>query len=197
MDDPIRTGFQSKYFFDPHYRRMSVGRDLAEEEYLKSQEEESKVKKIPPNEENDPDPGKATHEKLHQLVEQSKAPLLKVTTAIPLNPFPNKVIVDIHKVTIVYTYFFFSEQIHSVFVKDISDVLVETSWFFSTLKIIDVGYTENSIDVNYLTTDDAKKARKVIQGLIVAHKQGLDLSKYELPDLSQKLEELGRAERSI
>ncbi len=201
MEPQQTKGFHSKYFYDPSYRRFRMGRDLAEEELVKSREEVPPHERMPPKQgsphENRPTPEKTTHQKLHKLVEQSKSPLLRVKTAVPFNPFPDKLIVDINKVTIIYKYFFFSEQIHSVFVKDISDVLVETSWFYSTIKIIDVGYTENSIDINYLTTQDAIKARKVIQGLIVAHKHGLDLSKYEESDLAIKLEELGRAEKAV
>jgi len=76
-------------------------------------------------------------------------------------------------------------------------VLIETGWFWSKLKIIDIGYTEESIDVCYLKTKDAVRARKIIQGLVVAHKNGIDLSKYEQPDLPEKLEVLGKAEKAV
>lgn len=202
MEPNKSKGFQSRYYTSPFYRRLIVGRDLAEEEFLKktlddsSQRDRSPPKQSVPQEDK-PSLEKLTSQKLNRLVEQSKDPLLKVKTSIPFNPFPHSIIVDLNKVTIIYRYFFFSEQIHSVFVKDISDVLVETSWFFSTLKIIDVGFTENSIDINYLSTEDAILARKVIQGLIVAHKHGLDLARYQESDLAQKLEQLGKAERAI
>lgn len=177
--EPVRwRGFQSKYFLSTFFRRFSVERDLVEKQLLKKD-------KSPPN------------EKLDNLVEKSRAPLLKIQTAIPLNPFPDKVIIDVNKVTIIYKYFFWSGQIHSVFIKDISDVLVETGWLWSTLRIIDVGFTENSIDVGYLKTDQAVRARKIIQGLIVAQKNGVDLSKCDTTNLVEKLEQLGKAEKSI
>jgi hypothetical protein len=198
MDPKAPTGFQSKYFYDSHFRRNAMGRELAEEEFIKKTSDAQKTDKSPPKQEGQkPPPEKTTTQKLDKLVEQSKAPLLKIQTAVPLNPFPNKVIVDINKVTIIYKYFFLSKQVHSVFVKDISDVLVETSLFYATLKIIDVGYTDNSIDINHLSTEDAVHARKVIQGLIVAHKHGLDLSKIETANLVEKLAELGKAEKYI
>ncbi len=196
MGDPVRTGFQSKYFYNPAFRRQSLGKDLELEEELLSRKSLPNKDRSPPKQNAPEDkltPEEATEQKLDKMVEQSRSNLLYIKTAIPFNPFPHKVIVDIHKVTIIYKYFFFSEQVHSVYIKDISDVLIETSWIFSTLKIVDVGFTDNSIDINYLTRGDAVMARKIIQGLIVAHKNGLDLSKYESPDLSKKLEELGRA----
>ncbi len=194
MDNPTRVGFQSRYFYDPLFRRQTAVRESLDEE-LKNNLEAADRHKPAKSQGDKPksSPEQVTQQKLNQLVEQSKDPLLEIKTAVPLNPFPHKVIVDIHKVTIIFQYFFYSKQIHSIYVKDISDVLIETSLFFSTLKIIDVGYTDNSINVNYLSTEDAHKARRMIQGLIVAHKTGLDLSKYLAPDLPKKLEELGKS----
>lgn len=179
-------GFQSKYFLNHLFRRQTVERMLAEERIHS-----------PPKKEEAPSPEKLTSEKLDDLIEQSQAPLYRMKTAIPLNPFPDRVIIDVNKITVIYKYFFWSEQIHSVFIKDISDVLVETGLFWSTLCLIDVGFTENSIDIKYLKTREAVKARKVIQGLIVAHKNGLELTKYTGEDLMEKLEELGKAEQAI
>lgn len=176
-------GYQDRYFYDPFFRRFLYGRAQLEDVKLSKD-------KSPPEE-------KEAAPKLGELADKTHGPILKIETVIPLNPFPHKVIVDFQKVTIIYWYFFFSKQIHSVFVKDISDVLVETGWFFSTLKIVDVGYTENSIDVHYLSTKDAIKARKVIQGLIIAHKNNIDLSKHEFSDLCAKIEEIGEAEEGI
>lgn len=184
-----RIGYQARYYFDPLFRRLKIDRDIKEEESLK------KDKSPPDNSQLNTE--KQSSQKLEDLIENSKVALLKIKTAIPLNPFPDKVIVDINKVTIIYQYFFSSEHIHSISIKDISDVLVETGLFFSTLKIIDVGFTENSIDINYLKTKEAIRARKLIQGLIVAHKNGIDLSKNEFSNLCAKLEDLGNAEETV
>lgn len=184
------SGFQSRYFLSPLFRKLFLNRSLSDEE-LTYNKDRSPANHSPPN---PPKENEQHDQKLNDLVEQSRNPLFTFQTAIPLNPFPDKVTIDINKVNIIYRYFFSSEHIHSVSIKDISDVLVETSWFFSTLKIIDVGFTENSIDVNYLKTNEAVKARKIIQGLIVANKSGVDLSKCDISDLIEKLEELGKAE---
>lgn len=180
-------GFHSRYFHYPLFRKASFARSVANDEFL------SKKSEVPSN--NGPPPENGQHtQKLTDLVEQSKNSLLSIKTAKPLDPFPNRVVVDINKVNIIYRYFFSSEHIHSVAIKDISDVLIETGIFFSTLKIVDIGFTETSIDIEYLRTRDAIKVRKIIQGLIVANKSGIDLSKCEFPNLTNKLEELGKVE---
>lgn len=187
MTSHPKTGFQAR-FLNPLYRGLSLDRTiLAEEELLKRAAERN----TSPNH----DPPKIDHkqqntERLEDLIDKTQ-PLLRIRTSIPLDPFPNEIVIDANKVSIIYRYFFASENIHSVFIKDISDVLVETSLIFSTLKIVDVGFTENSIDINYLKTKDALKARRIIQGLVVAQKNGIDLSKCEQSEIADKVEELG------
>jgi len=181
-----RTGFQAR-FLSPFYRKLFLDRNVADEEELLNRD------KGPPQ--DDPLQDGQNTKKLTDLVKSSQQPLLQIRTVIPLDPFPNEIIIDINKVNIIFRYFFFSRHIHSVFIRDISDVIVETGIIFSTLKLVDVGFTENSIDIKYLSTKGAIRARRIIQGLVVAHKNGIDVSKYEFSDLSEKLEELGKAEQ--
>lgn len=180
-----RTGFPLK-FLDPFYRKLFLDRRAADEELVKNN--------LNPSNNGPPEEKVDNTEKLMDLVEKSREPLLQIKTIIPFNPFPDEIIIDINKVNIINRYFFWSRHIHSVYIKDISDVIVETGLIFSTLKIVDVGFTENSIDIKYLSTGGAIKARKIIQGLVVAHKNGIDPSKYEFSDLSDQLEELGKAD---
>lgn len=133
-------------------------------------------------------------ERLDRLVEKSQKILLKITTVFPFTLFPDDVIIDPQKVNIIKREFFFSERIHSVFIRDISDVFIDTSIIFAGLRIIDRGFTENSIDINFLWRDEAIKARRIIQGLVVAHRQGIEMDKIETVNLIKKLEELGKTE---
>lgn len=77
--------------------------------------------------------------------------------------------------------------------KDILDVFIDTSIFFSTLRIVDRGYSEDIIEVHYIKNKDAKRLRSIIQGLIAAHRQQLDLTKINPDEIAYKIEELGKA----
>lgn len=176
----LKTGFQAK-FLDPIYRRLFLDRQL-------QALQDNNPQIITPDTSNDA--GKDT-QKLDDMVKMCEKPLLKVKTVFPFVLFTDEVIVDINKVSVIYRNFFFSKQIHSVLIKDVSDVVVETSLLFATLKIVDVGYTDNSIDINYLKRSDGTKARKVIQGLVMAQKHNVDLTKVDHGDLLGKLESLG------
>jgi len=132
------------------------------------------------------------NQKLDDLALKSDYVLLKVSTFWPFTLFVNHIIVDPYKVNIIFREFFWSEHIHSVMIKDILDVVVETSVFFATVRIVDQGYIENTIDVAYLKKGDALRLRKIIQGLIIAHRQAVDLSVLSSSDIRSKTEEMGK-----
>lgn len=128
------------------------------------------------------------------MVETSTSPIFRLSTVSPFVLFPDHIHIDLNKVTIIFNYFFKSQHIHSVFIEDISDVYVETSLLFASLSIADKGYIENEIRVQYLPRDQAVQARRLIQGLIIAKRQGINLIALQrTPQLIEKLEELGEA----
>lgn len=133
-------------------------------------------------------------QKLDQLVITSQQTLLNIKAVWPFDFFPNEVCIDVNKVSIIQRGFL-AERRHSVFIKDISDVFIDTSIFFSSLNIVDIGFTENLIQINYLKKDDAKLARRIIQGLIVATKKDIELSKMNKEDLLKQVEELGKIQQ--
>ncbi len=131
--------------------------------------------------------------KFQGLPKSTNRVLYKLKAVILFDLFPDELIIDIDKVTIVYKYFFASEQIHSVKIGDISDVLVETSPFLSVLKIVDRGFVENSINIEHLITEQAMKARRIIQGLIIIKERGVDLTPFSNEEIIEKAEELGKS----
>jgi hypothetical protein len=133
-------------------------------------------------------------EKFEQLVEKSIVPLYTISTIFPFQFFPKHVMVDLNKVSIVNNLFFFSKRRHSIFIEDVTDVYTDTNLFFATLSIVDRGFIENEIKIPYLHKSEAIKMRRIIQGLLVAHRQKVDLSKLEgTPQIVVKLEALGES----
>ncbi len=139
-----------------------------------------------------PSKEKVATKKLEDLAGKADNVLLKVTTFWPFTLFVNDIIIDPYKVNIIFREFFWSEHIHSVMIKDILDVVVETSVFFATVRIVDQGYIENTIDIAYLKRDDAIMVRKIIQGLVIAHRQAVDLSVLSSSHIRQRAEEMGQ-----
>jgi hypothetical protein len=74
----------------------------------------------------------------------------------------------------------------------IRDVDVEMGPFFAKLTILPDGYPSKPLIVKYLRRKDAYKARSVIQGLMLAKRNSIDLHKVNDNDLVGKLEMLGK-----
>ncbi len=179
------SGFQAKYL-DPVQRRLFLDKKAQIPQEANPAQEFTQEQIL---EENATDRDET--QKLDEMVQVCEEPLIQIKTVFPFVLFPNEVIVDIIKVSIVYGNFFASKQIHSVLIKDISDIVVETNLFFATLKIIDIGYTDSTIDINYLKKTEGDRVRKVIQGLVMAHRHGVNLTQVDTENLLEKLESLG------
>ncbi len=174
--------------FEPNHKPFSLSQNTS----AKSKIPEPEIQKIKEAASKDSEKeDEKSKLKLDGLLDRSSKVLIKVTTIFPFVLFPQHVIVDANKINIVKTTFFFSEHVHSVFIKDISDVVVETDLFFATLKIIDTGYTENSINISFLPKDEAQKAQRIIQGLVISAKEGVDLSILDEANLAEKIEQIG------
>lgn len=142
--------------------------------------------------------GEKQKERLDELVDKSTKVLYRAkSSAIPVDISPREVIVDLTKVNVVHNELFSSRRVHSIFIKDISDVFVDSTFMRATLIIVDEGFIDNKITVPNLKKEDAKHLRRIIQGLVVAIKNEVDLSVIDDDNLRDKIEELGKAHEKI
>ena len=128
--------------------------------------------------------------KFFGLLNKSEKMVARFKNIVPF--FRGEVVIDTAKITFIHRPFFFSERIHSISVKDISDVYVDTAPFFGTLNVVDVNFTENLVSLNWFWKRDAEKARRIITGLMAASKEQVDLKNIEDDALDEKLEEIGK-----
>lgn len=136
--------------------------------------------------------------KLDELVEKSSHELLCVKSAFPFNLFPDELIIDANKVSIIYRQFLAAEQIRTIIIKDIEDVWVESIPFFATLKIKSVRAIElDIIVIRNLTKNDAVKAQRLIQGLMLSEQQEVELAEVNKENLDEKMEKLGKADSIV
>lgn len=130
--------------------------------------------------------------KFDSLVRGCRRMLFRISAIFPFDLFPDEIIIDECKVSVVFREFFFSDDIHSINIEQIRDVDVETGPFFAKLQIVPDGYPSKPLIVRYLSKKQAYRARSIIQGLMVAKRNNIDLGKIDEPDLAGKLESLGR-----
>jgi hypothetical protein len=84
---------------------------------------------------------------------------------------------------------FLSSQTHSVDIKDISNVLIESSPFFATLQIVSRTFVENNITIGHLDATRAARVQMIIEGLRTFAEHNIDTSNYEVKELIAKIEE--------
>lgn len=135
-------------------------------------------------------------EMFNDVVKRSQTVLFRTSTVFPFDIFPDELIVDLTKVTLITRNFFLSGQTQSVYLKDIMDVVVETGPFFSTLRIIDPEFAQNKFEVNHLNRKSAAEARRIIEALISACKAGVDLTKIGRREMVSHLPELADSQKT-
>lgn len=129
------------------------------------------------------------------LVKKSNRILITISThRFPFDFFPDTLNVEEGRLTIINRSFFLSSQIHSVDIKDISNIFVNTAPFFAQLVIVSKTFTRNEIRIRYLWKDEAVLARRIIEGLRTFHSKQIDTSVYSVNELIAKLKELSTTE---
>ncbi|PIZ65085.1 hypothetical protein CO051_05735 [Candidatus Roizmanbacteria bacterium CG_4_9_14_0_2_um_filter_39_13] len=118
---------------------------------------------------------------------------MDIKTVFPFDFFQDEVIVDTTKVSIHIHYFFYSKEVRSVQFKDIFSVIVQQGVFFASLELVDKFFSEQPIIVRHLWKKDAIKARRIIQGMIIAQKQSIDIRTIPVKELVSKLETIGES----
>lgn len=129
-----------------------------------------------------------------KLVKKSNRILVSVSShAFPIDLFPDVINVEEGRITIVSRHPF-SSEVHSVDLKDISNVFINTAIFYSQLVIISNTFEDNEIRIRNLKPKEAVFARRIIEGLRIFDKKQIDTSIFSVKELIKKLEELSTTE---
>lgn len=133
--------------------------------------------------------------KIKQLKSSEEHPLMHLTAVFPFDFFPNEVIVDKTKVTIIHKYFFWTRQVTTIMIEDILNVSIQHSLIFAALVVVDRYFAQEPIVINYLWKNDASRAAGIIQGLLLANKKNIDVQSIPSDQLADVVEEVGIPEQ--
>jgi hypothetical protein len=125
------------------------------------------------------------------LIIQSNRYIISISSHFLFQIFPNSIDVQEHRVTFTFRQFL-SRQSFSVNIEDISNVLIQSSFFFATLQIVSRTYVQNEILVGYLNPRKAERVRMIIEGLRTFAENKIDTSVYNVKNLLAKIEELNK-----
>ena len=128
------------------------------------------------------------------LLKKSNRILVSISShGFPFDLFPNTINIEDGRITIINRHFL-SSEVHSVDIKNISNIFINTSIFFSQLVIISKTFEENEIKIRNLRTSEAIFVRRIIEGLRVFENKQIDTSNYTKEELITKLEKLSTTE---
>jgi|SRR5688572_17415747 len=132
-------------------------------------------------------------EKLDKLAEETNSVIYEISSTFPFQLFPDKLIIDENKVTIIRREIFF-KRIYPILLRDILTVRVDRSILFASMNFEVKRYTKNPRPIVYLSPRRANKARQYIMGLVQAKRAGIDLSKLTTDQIRERLEEIGKTQ---
>lgn len=124
-----------------------------------------------------------------ELVKSSNRCIISISSTFPWDFFPNTINVEESRITFIFRQFLASQS-HSVDIRDISNVFIESSFFFATLQIVSKTYIQNDIKIANLNKKKAIKARMIIEGLRTLVGHNLNTSSYGVGELISKIEEM-------
>jgi hypothetical protein len=136
----------------------------------------------------------AISQPIQELLQESKTVLLRIRTVFPFDFFPDEIIIDENKLSVISKSFFMTYHIHSILIADITDVSVDTGLLFASLTIIDSSNYRFPIIVTVplLKKADAFAARKLLQGLISAQRRNISLGDMSAMDVKEEISQVGR-----
>lgn len=125
---------------------------------------------------------------VNDLIRKSNRRIISISSLFPWDFTPNTIDVEESRVTFTFRQFFAS-QTHSVNIKDISNVFIQSSPFFATLQIVSRTFIQNDITIGHLHPKQAQKVKVVIEGLRTFAEHSIDTSNYEIGELVAKIQE--------
>jgi hypothetical protein len=125
---------------------------------------------------------------VNDLIKKSNRCIISISSLFPWTFFPNTIQVEESRVTFIFRQFL-SSQTHSVDIKDISNVFIQSSIFFATLQVVSRTFVQNDITISFLDAKKAQQVQMIIEGLRTFAGNNIDTSNYEVMELIAKIEE--------
>ncbi|MFA6017465.1 MAG: hypothetical protein WC744_05250 [Patescibacteria group bacterium] len=173
----------SKLFYQEKERNKEILNNISENKSAINKEKQisniNEVKKV-----------EADKHVISDMVQNSNEILMSITSAgFPFDFFPTTINVEASRVTII-TRQLFSSQVHSVDIKDISSVFIETGILFAAITLISKIFSQKELVIDRLWKKEAILLRRVIEGLRMFEKEEINITKFSKEELLSKLEEL-------
>lgn len=129
---------------------------------------------------------------LEKIISQSHEVLAEASTVFPVKLFPDTVVVDRTKVTIIKRDFFWSSDTMTFRIEDVLNAEVTVGPLFGSLIIASrVMSTTDHFRIDHFWRNDAIYLKRIIQGYIIARHNQIDVAHLPKDELIKTLSELG------
>ncbi len=139
--------------------------------------------------------------RLEAIAERHDVEIMRVQTVFPFTFFPDTLIIDTTKVTIVKKQMFATEEVITVPLKDLSDTHVQTALFLASLNVKYLPHSNNpgmlkpvEVQINSLRREDAIRAKNILKGILIASSEDIDLAKLTPEEIVNIVEKFGTSE---
>ncbi len=138
---------------------------------------------------NHADKAEENRQAIEDMVINSNRILLRISSVFPWKIFPSSIIAEETRLTIIHRQLFTS-QVHSVNIKDIANIFIDTGILFAELIVVSNTFAQNQVAIHKLWKKDAIFMRRIIEGLRMFVAKDIDTTSYKVEDLVNKLKEL-------
>jgi hypothetical protein len=133
-------------------------------------------------------------QELHKVARDSRVVLAKATAVFPITLFPGTVAVDRSQVSITKRTFFLAGDVTSIQVDDILNVTAVVGPLFGKVRIATRYFDpDKPYDVDHFWRDDALRIAAIINGLVVAKANNIDISALSGNELVETLKRVGQS----
>lgn len=134
-------------------------------------------------------------EKLNHLARKTSKVLYQISNVFPFDPFPNQLIIDLHKITYIHHVFFSTKNVITIPAEELEEVSIETDIFFTAIRLTPRG--REPILMKFLPRSKANEAGKILQGIVDCNKAEIDLTKLDETAALEKIMKVGEAHTQI
>lgn len=140
-------------------------------------------------------------QKFENIKSRHEIKLLETKTLFPFSIFPDTLVIDTTKVTVVRKKLFATEFITTIPLKDVSDVTVQTALFMGSVTFKYMPQSNSpgmlepvSITMSSLKREDAIKAKNILKGVLVANSEDIDIAELTPEEVADVVEKFGSSE---
>lgn len=171
-------------------------KELAKERFILEKQDPEKAGKVEAYKELEKEMVKNNTQhtlRFEKVVSGNDTILFQLRRVFPFDLNPDTITISLTKIDITHRFLFGAKNIFTILITNLIDVEVDSNFFFGNLRFkhLITPNKETTTVVPLFPKEDARRAYRIIQGLLIAKKEDIDMTKVQVQNLPAELEKLG------